>query len=337
MELASIKRIFSGEKPAQSLAPKAAEKVKDFMSNRPQNADRKIKFLAFEREIMNAAEAMAETGGAEVLSVLRRLGLDGFSRLMWSLPLESYPHLSKTLPKMTDLPVQAKWTGQSGLPLMVQSISFVRAVADDYSRLTGRSLTDATMLDFGCGYGRFLRLMTYYSDPNKVHGCDPLEASLDQCRSCDIPNAIELSDYVPETLPFSDKSFDFAFAFSVFTHTSGNAMQAALKALRLVVKDDGVLAITIRPEEYWNINPVYAKRAEAMIAAHRTKGLAFAPHSLNTSTDIPAYGDTSVSLKKLAEIAEDWDIVGTNISSEDFYQIIVLLKPKPKPKPKPNT
>lgn len=328
MELASIKRIFSGEKPAQPLVQKATENVKDFMSNRPQNADQKIKFLTFEREILNAAEALAETGEAGILSVLRRLGLDGFSRLMWSLPLEGYPQLSKTLPKMTDLPVQAKWTGQSGLPLMVQSVSFVRAVADDYSRLTGQSLNDATILDFGCGYGRFLRLMTYYSDPNKVHGCDPLEASLEQCRSCDIPNPLEMSDYVPETLPYPEKSFDFAFAFSVFTHTSGHAMKAALKALRLAVKDDGLLAITIRPEEYWNINPTYAKRAEAMIAAHRTKGLAFAPHSLDTSTKIPAYGDTSISLEKLAEIAVDWDIVGTNISSEDFYQIIVLLKPK---------
>ena len=229
---------------------------------------------------------------------------------------------------MTDVPVQAKWTGQSGLPLMVQSISFVRAVADDYCRLTGRVLNDATMLDFGCGYGRFLRLMSYYSDPKAVLGCDPLEASLDQCRSCDIPNKLELSDYVPEALPFPEKTFDFAFAFSVFTHTSGMAMKASLKALRRVVKDDGLLAITIRPEEYWSINPTYAKRAEGMIAAHRAKGLAFAPHALNTATEVPAYGDTSVSLDKLAEIAVDWDIVGTNISSEDFYQIIVLLKPK---------
>ena len=329
MELASIKRIFSGEKPSTTDEQKAPEDVRDFMSNRPQNADQKIKFLAFEREILSEAEGLAGDGASAVLPVIRRLGLDGFSRVMWSLPLAEYPQLSAALPKMTDLPVQAKWTGQSGLPLMVQSVSFVRAVADDYSRLTGRSLTDATMLDFGCGYGRFLRLMSYYSDPKNVQGCDPLEASLEQCRSCDIPNALELSNYVPETLPFPDKTFDFAFAFSVFTHTSGLAMQAALKALRLVVKDDGLLAITIRPEEYWNINPVYAKRAEAMIAAHQSKGLAFAPHSLNTSTEVPAYGDTSVSLAKLAEIAEDWDIVGTNISSEDFYQIIVLLKSKP--------
>ena len=328
MELASIKRIFSGEKSEEPQAQKVSGNGQDVMSNRPQNADRKIKFLAFEREILKEAEDLVGAGGTEVLPVLRRLGLDGFSRLMWSLPIGDYPQLSMVLPRMTELPVQAKWTGQSGLPLMVQSISFVRAVADDYSRLSGRTLNGATMLDFGCGYGRFLRLMTYYTDPDNVHGCDPLEASLDQCRSCDIPNALKLSDYVPETLPFPDQTFDFAFAFSVFTHTSGHAMKAALKALRLVVKDAGVLAITIRPEEYWNINPVYAKRAEALIEAHRTKGLAFAPHSLDTATEIPAYGDTSVSLEKLAELAEDWDIVGTNISSEDFYQIIVLLKPK---------
>lgn len=329
MELASIKRIFSGEKSETDPAPKRApEKVRDFMLDRPQNADQQIKFLSFEHEILTAAEKQACNGIDAVLPVLRQLGLDGFSRVMWSLPMEAYPQLSKILPKMTDQPVQAKWTGQSGLPLMVQSLSFVRAVADDYNRLTGRSLNDATMLDFGCGYGRFLRLMSYYSNPDKIHGCDPLQASLDQCRSCDIPNTLELSDYVPKTLPFPKQTFDFAFAFSVFTHTSGNAMQAALRALRLVVKDDGILAITIRPEEYWNINPVYAKRAETMVAAHHAKGLAFAPHSLNTSTEIPAYGDTSVSLPKLAEIAEDWDIVATNLSSEDFYQIIVLLKPK---------
>lgn len=329
MELASIKRIFSGEKPSTNDRPNAPEDTRDFMSNRPQNADLKIKFLAFEREILSEAEGLVGDGTSAILAVLRRLGLDGFSRFMWSLPLADYPQLSAVLPKMTELLVQAKWTGQSGLPLMVQSVSFLRAVADDYTRLTGRSLNDATMLDFGCGYGRFLRLMSYYSDPEKVLGCDPLEASLEHCRSCNIPNALKMSNYVPESLPYLDKAFDFVFAFSVFTHTSRLAMQASLKALRLVIKDDGVLAITIRPEEYWNINPTYAKRAEAMVTAHRSKGLAFAPHSLNTSTEVPAYGDTSVSLVKLAEIAEDWDIVGTNISSDDFYQIIVLLKPKP--------
>lgn len=328
MALAAIKRMLSSGKLVTSPAGKAPEKLRNIMADRPQNAGQEIKFLAFELEILRTAEGLADQGAAAVFPTLRKLGLDGFARLMWSLPRQEYPQLSKVLPKMTEQAVQAKWTGQSGFPLMVQSLSFVRAVADDYCRLTGRTLHGASMLDFGCGYGRFLRLMSYYSDPDKVFGCDPMQASLDQCQSCNIPNVTEKSEYLPKALPFPEKSFDFAFAFSVFTHTSGQAMQTALKALRLAVKDDGLLAITIRPEEYWNINPNHAKRASAMIDAHRSKGLAFAPHPLNTSTKTPAYGDTSVSLAKLAEIAVDWDIVGTNLSSEDFYQIIVLLKPK---------
>jgi hypothetical protein len=59
--------------------------------------------------------------------------------------------------------VQQHWTGGSGLSLLRQTYNFVRSTAYNFARLTRRDLTNAMILDYGCGYGRILRMMSYFT------------------------------------------------------------------------------------------------------------------------------------------------------------------------------
>ncbi len=241
------------------------------------------------------------------------------------MPDAALPNLSRLLPAMASAATQQNWTGSSGLPLLMQTVSFVRSVAYNYARLTGRPLDRANILDFGCGYGRIARLMYFFTDPSRVIGVDPLSQSIALCREAGLGDNFLLSDYLPHDLPVGDKRFDLIYAFSVFTHTSRRATRHALDTLRDYVKESGLAVITIRPVEFWS---GYSDQSAALAAEHRSTGFAFAPHGLAPVDGDVTYGDTSISLNYLTTEFPNWQIAATDRSLEDPLQIFVFLRPK---------
>lgn len=136
-----------------------------------------ICFLPFRNFFANVEVEVKPASRDAALAALRPLGLTDFGRLLWASPLKDYPLLARYLPPMSPPDVQARWTGSQGMKLLSQSLPFVQSCSENYTAVTGQSLKNARILDFGCGYARFLRLFSYYTDD--VQGCDPWEASLD--------------------------------------------------------------------------------------------------------------------------------------------------------------
>ena len=212
----------------------------------------------FEHAYLVAKKLDLELSGSsltDALRSLRRLGLEDFGELLASMPNPELPNLSRILPAMASIEVQTNWTGAHGMTLLKQTSNFVRSAAYNFTRLTGRPLEGARVLDFGCGYGRIARLMYYFSDPESFMGVDPWDRSIELCHQAGFGDNFRQSDYLPKTLPVGDIKFDLIYAFSVFTHLSSRATRQALNTLRNYVHHDGVLLITIRPVEYWGIIP----------------------------------------------------------------------------------
>ncbi len=138
--------------------------------------------LGYIKEIMRALE---DDPGVitrrDVITGLRRLSLDDFGLVLLSMPDPEYPKLSRLLPSMASDEVQRSWTGNHGLALLKETTAFVRALSYNYTRVTGRSLDDATVLDFGCGYGRIAQLLYYFTVEEKIFGVDPREQSIELC------------------------------------------------------------------------------------------------------------------------------------------------------------
>ena len=290
--------------------------------------------FSYTRDIILAAEEAVSTGEAdEGLRHLRDLCLDDFGQLLWGLPDDSLPNLSAVFPRMASEDVQKSWTGNSGLPLLQRTTTFVRSVAYNCQKLLGQSINDRTILDFGCGYGRILRLMYYFSSPALIWGLDPLERAIELCRADGVLGQLAVSDYLPTALPVGDASFDLIYAFSVFTHLSERAATLALATLRRYVTRGGLFVITIRPKEYWDLlDPAVAPGNsidhDELVARHERGRFAFVPHDREAIDGDVTYGDTSLSFEWIEQHAEGWKMVGYDHSLIDPFQLLVYLVPK---------
>jgi SAM-dependent methyltransferase len=288
--------------------------------------------LSFLKPINAEAEEFAKKDDLlGVLEALRRLSLDDFGALLLSMPDPNYPTLSQILPKMASPQVQESWTGASGLTILRQSLSFVRAVAAEYVELTSQPLNGKTILDFGCGYGRLLRLMLYFSNPIEIYGVDPWDASIKICQEDGIPCNLAISDYLPRSLPFPGRNFDFVYCFSVFTHLSERASRAALDVIRSRIKPNGVLVITIRPVEYWGFcegsGTMSSEQAARLTKQHEEVGSAFEPHNRPPLDGDVTYGDTSMTIEYLTNKFPRWRIVRYSRTLDDPLQIILFMRP----------
>jgi SAM-dependent methyltransferase len=224
--------------------------------------------------------------------------------------------------------VQIELTGCSGSALLEQTSAFVRSVAHNYCRFSGRTLDGASMLDFGCGYGRIARLMYYFSDPPNVVGVDPWDKAIQICHADGLgPNFLQ-SDYLPKDLPLGERHFDLIYSFSVFTHLSERATRTAFQALLAHLAPDGIIAITIRPLEYWNVDVLAKihKVIDEQISIHRSTGFAFLPHHREPIDGDITYGDTSMSLEWLGIHFPEIEILGIDRSLRDPYQVYVFAR-----------
>ena len=264
---------------------------------------------------------------SKIYEKLRVLGLSAFGSLLYSLPTAQLPNISAALPKMADEQVQKDWTGLVGDALLEQSVAFVMSLAHNFSVVTGRTVLDADILDYGCGYGRLSRLMYYFTSPDRVIGVDPWSRSIDTCKNDGLGTNFLLSEYLPKELPINGKTFDLIYAFSVFTHLSERATRAALDTLRGYIKLDGLLAITIRPVEFWQLDQPWIDGA-AMKANHDATGFAFTPHDLAPVDGDVTYGDTSMTIEWLDANFPQWKVVGVDRSVNDLYQQFVFLAPR---------
>jgi hypothetical protein len=283
--------------------------------------------------ILQEAQIVAERAAKArslpaALAVLRQMSLDDFGMLL--LEPSRYPKLAPLLPSMAPDAVQEQWTGSSGISLLNQSLVFMRNLESLHARFFMRSLHGRRILDFGCGWGRLLRLSLYYTDPDRLHGVDPWDKSVELCREHRVPGEIKQCDYLPATLPVSEP-FEVGFAFSVFTHLSARAARTALTALRDKAASGSMLVFTIRPVEYWRHHTTFHGRSrDDLMADHAKKGFAYQPHGNIVVDNEAIYGDSSMSQEFAPGMLEaaGWRWLGADRSMIDPFQVLIVATPR---------
>lgn len=261
----------------------------------------------------------------EIIAELRGLPFPDFAEIL-SLP-HPYQNIASKLPKPENDEVQLHWTGDKGVRLLGASIDFVRNVHDNFQNHAGRDFK--TVLDFGVGWGRLARLFYYYTDPADYYGLDPAEPSHERLRENNLLGNFETSDYLFKKNPFS-KKFDLIFAFSVFTHISPDYAKQALDTLADSLTEDGLLAVTIRPIEYWTMREadgsIEPKRITALKKDHNSTGVAFDSH--DGGLEHSGYGDTSFTVPAFAKLSDKLEIANIDRSLSDSVQLYVYLRRK---------
>jgi SAM-dependent methyltransferase len=275
-----------------------------------------------------AIDAACASGGPERWALFHELDADLWAVLL-TQEYEAYPHIRALLPDMPDPRLQQRWTGASGAALAAQSVAFYRRLCERFSEHGPVSLADATVLDFGCGWGRLTRMLARDVPYERLFGCDPSEAILDVCRRNGVPAQLTRSAFLPERIPF-DETFDLAFAFSVFTHLSESAHECCLRALHAALRPGGILVVTVRPPAYLDVSelmeplrePLDPARARYLFVAHP----ADPSHPQYEGGDM-TYGETVVTL---AYVRERWSemfaLLEADILLADPFQVMLTLR-----------
>lgn len=265
----------------------------------------------------------------QLFKSIQQLKLEDIGELLFNKGFEEFPKLKSMIPEMPSEEVQKSWTGASGDRLLKQTLAFVNSAALNYENFTGETLNDKRILDYGCGWGRIIRLMYKYTSPQNIYGCDPWEKSIELCHLHSVKGNLSVCDYVPTKPVYSKDFFDLIYAFSVFTHLSEKTHYAVLKILHHSLRKKGILAITIRPIEYWDVPNQHRKPTDlvGLKDAHNQKGFAFFPHNREKIDGDVTFGDTSISLDYICNNWSDWKIVRTEQNGTGSLQKIVYLAP----------
>ena len=168
-----------------------------------------------------------------------------FETLVSSLNQERKSPLGETLPSFPSEELQRNTTGLSSEAALKQAYAFYEDVTDALSRAGIPLDADSRVLDFGYGWGRISRVFMKHVSINNIHGIDvDPEFSLLTNQLFGTDNFIVGKPFPPT--PYPDQHFDLIYAYSVFSHLSGEACHAWLNEFARVLKPGGVVAFTTR-------------------------------------------------------------------------------------------
>ena len=214
---------------------------------------------------------------------------------------------------------------------MIKSANIMRLLDLCSWRHTGKGLERKTLLDYGCGWGRLLRLAYRFSPVESVYGIDPMDRSIEACQESGLGGNVAKCEALPDELPFSGTMFDFIWCYSVFTHLNLEAMIAILTALRKRIAEGGAFALTIRPKEFWNTRQATqsAEVIAELVKEHERSGYSYFHGGVVDAALGGTYGETSISFEKLGSLAAQtgWRIAGIDRDAMEPIQVVVTLVP----------
>lgn len=209
-------------------------------------------------------------------------------------------------PRFPPADLQEQFVGQSGVDSLRSAYSFYVFVKTQMRSLGNPLGRDSRFLDFGCGWGRFLRFFWKDLDDGNLFGCDTNAMAVDLCESLSAPGDLAVIEPLGR-LPYPDAFFDGVMSYSVFTHLSEEVHIHAMRELSRVCKPQAVVCMTLEPRRFldrvaaipadttshWEMSLRRAQPAlPAHIAEYAARGFTFLPSNQGCED---VYGDAVCS------------------------------------------
>jgi SAM-dependent methyltransferase len=151
--------------------------------------------------------------------------------------------------RWADEKIQAQYTGVSGERCLAQAVEFLellRSLTPTLATLAWRGL------DYGVGWGRMASLMTHFGPPRNLDCVDAWERSLERARECGLQNDLRLVSATLKPGDLPDNTYDFAYAYSIFTHLPEANVRNNAEAILKSLKPGGLFLFTIRQPKFIN-------------------------------------------------------------------------------------
>lgn len=107
-----------------------------------------------------------------------------------------------------------------------------------------------TVLDLGCGAGRFLAGWCLAGSPWRLYGCDVNPRLVGWCQET-LPTVCVRMSSLGQPLPYEDAQFDLIYALSVVTHLPLAVQLTLLAECRRLLRPGGVLYLTFHGAYYY--------------------------------------------------------------------------------------
>jgi len=154
------------------------------------------------------------------------------------------------IPGFPNQEIQLLSVGSSGgESLRNEGWSFYKLVKYYVTKLKGAINPEMKILDFGCGWGRMIRF--YFKDIYKenIYGIDVDPDMINICNETLLyGNYIKCNPHPPTS--FESGTFDFIFAYSVFSHLRDDAALSWIQEFSRILKPRGVLVATTQGEGF---------------------------------------------------------------------------------------
>lgn len=112
-----------------------------------------------------------------------------------------------------------------------------------------------SLLDFGCGYGKYLKVLSNNFTNKKFVGVDISSTMLQNARNHLVNLNIELHKTDGLTLPFKDNSFDITLTSHVLIHNPPNKINEIIKEIKRVTRKASIhmesTVENVKAEDYY--------------------------------------------------------------------------------------
>ena len=144
--------------------------------------------------------------------------------------------------------IQTNSVGSAGAQTLLQAFNFY-LVVKRYGERLGRPIKGASVLDFGCAWGRILRFFLRDCEPKDIWGIDVDPEFLSVCINTIADCNFLVVDPVPPT-QLGDASFDIVIAFSVFSHLAEHASLRWVQEFSRILKPKGIMVVTTQGRDF---------------------------------------------------------------------------------------
>lgn len=245
-------------------------------------------------------------------------------------------------PGFPDDSIQSQFVGSSNEAALREGFQFYSLVKG-YAASLGMPLGKTTkVLDFGCGWGRYLRIFRKDIAEENLFGVDIDPTILDECRKNEVPG--ELSQIVPDgKLPYPDNFFDCIFSYSVFTHLPEKVHKHWLDEIARVCKPGCVFVLTLEsmrflefvenidadsPPSGWHAAlSQFSDEIPALRKSYNEGEFVYLPTGGGDFRAADVYGDAIVPLKY---VEQSWDnlfnIVDYIDDPKRFWQAVLVAQ-----------
>lgn len=235
--------------------------------------------------------------------------------------------------------LQVRFVGSDYEQALREAFVFYTFVKSHAESLKMPLRPNSRFLDFGCGWGRFLRFFWKDIKEYKLFGCDVDSRILDVCRETNVPGNLSLIS--PEGgLPYPDRYFDVIIAYSVFTHLPEKLNLHWMRELARVSKPGCIFSLTLEPRrfidfitsiqpdtksEWYRLLSQYADRAKTLYQKFDAGEFAYLP---TYGEDIGRnFGDAIVPLSYIERAWSPYFALRTYIDDPTrFWQATLVLQ-----------